>query len=1504
MDIISQATATQCRDKYDNKKDQIIVWCLHLFGLLVPGFVHNWYQHVLGLGAIANGVRVTINSWRQINLHDLFKAKLEQFADTSFALGYVPNPRAPELMTPLSPHTVSIPINGDMVHVPLIGFQQFGTGKNKYSVLNISKQQEIDESFKDLFRTEILHYIALSAQQRLQHPLHEYQMLRCQFAGIDDNHSQAVSVYLVNPFNRLDNRNESNANRAILVNLRNHYNYLVHHPIVENNFVDGVASNANFYIVSSKGVHKYCEIGRGGDRVSAAVNELAGHLQQYNIFLDALDWAQLLSYFVNLSFKSNINITKKSTIAQLLTWMATEGIRQRSNGKFIFFQPQRIESNISLLISSLFSMIHPTLKDEICNGLGYGALSNPSPSAIGFWNPITKNILAGSQNEHYIGASPDMTSPYFCLGYVIGVHYPREPTMTLQIKKENLLLLKPEPLPYALLSRISASENDCTAHLYIDDIYHDFDCGRLTLQARQRNNGETEEQKKERKQRASDNNNKLVEALVKFWPGDVSDHFNLIKDFHAPVKTIVQSLEFESVRNLITTSLTADRTSSLNAQKTLKKMYVLLNNKEIKQAVSQSLATNKHISDELDQWDPQEYMDQGERESRLQVSTIRGVPGLSGRGFDAAVNLAKQEVWQDRHSAGKSHNNQRRMARPINKSYQSDGAAVAKENDDDEDDHHHGDNYNRNGNDDDDEEEAARAFNMPAFTAQSKTYSSFDEYWEYESFRVRDFEHQAFVPQTKTNLNNLPKVYSLTALVGSIKSTGNAIPVICNCGPGTNKKILVPLDLIAKKTNELKPVDFSYDISVNGTIHSQKVKAADVYYNFVVYGGDTIVGALLLPCPTSLSHKDLSFFNIRQIVSNDYRYGKFKEAAWVSANDSWACNTFPTNNPRLISHNVSTNDGDCGAAIYEGNSVRAIHVGKMNCGNYSLFIAFSPSHDGWLSLSPKETAENELKHQSIFSTMSIEDFDRIRAAEEAHNAHAPAVTEAKKRFEPPFSFVNIPQSRDVTQILSHAATGGGLLNAPGATNAFLSEENDSNNKIEISEADISKVRNTASALFGKTVSGLEKNNYKRLDYKRLKVSHFNLFFLWASLKGAKTTSSNFLNPTYKVRIHPENNKKTFFIELLKPENEKILEKYLKHGHDIYHHAGTHYSARAPVMVFLKNEAMKEKKLLQGRSRTIKEPLYHISVIMYMFSVFIYDIDNFVKQLEETDFRDEQSLEKVMNWDVADIDAVLFNHGPSSETPQYSCGVGSDLFTLCKKLSNVRGKFINVDVSGWDKNLPYPLMQIIYRQFINVHPRVADSLCSWCNYNTALVYNGKVFNNTSPSWASGNRFTLSGNSFIHHCMIEAFFPGCAFLTQGDDAVIRIDSHSLNAVATFYKAFGFELKTSEITENGFEFCKIHVSNGRIIFDIESAVTKGLLNKGVDLSAVVELASKVDGFTEISPGCLEDARRLVNLAEQVQSKELTLTKKTSFGTPVFEIEWFELFENPKSAGKVNKE
>lgn len=246
------------------------------------------------------------------------------------------------------------------------------------------------------------------------------------------------------------------------------------------------------------------------------------------------------------------------------------------------------------------------------------------------------------------------------------------------------------------------------------------------------------------------------------------------------------------------------------------------------------------------------------------------------------------------------------------------------------------------------------------------------------------------------------------------------------------------------------------------------------------------------------------------------------------------------------------------------------------------------------------------------------------------------------------------------------------------------------------------------------------------------------------------------------------------------------------------------SSSVVVHVFPKNEPVKEKKLREGRHRSIQMPDWTYMVVERLCCAW---------KNSEGEFLTHDMAYATCGRLGSDIGGWTF---------------GYDVNEVLLSLGPRPGVF-DVDVSGWDKSLPFSVVKLVYKE--TFHP-----LTSRLSLTCAEGYNGYgIFKVGSwmfrlppgcTSWSSGCLNTLCGNSMLHSALLISG-GSRDHLVMGDDANI-CDLDSL-AISQLYTSVGLALKKCEI-QNGWLFCK-RTCDGKVVQPEWSDILAKCLAKSFD-------------------------------------------------------------------------
>lgn len=267
---------------------------------------------------------------------------------------------------------------------------------------------------------------------------------------------------------------------------------------------------------------------------------------------------------------------------------------------------------------------------------------------------------------------------------------------------------------------------------------------------------------------------------------------------------------------------------------------------------------------------------------------------------------------------------------------------------------------------------------------------------------------------------------------------------------------------------------------------------------------------------------------------------------------------------------------------------------------------------------------------------------------------------------------------------------------------------------------------------------------------------------------------------------------------------------LKHGH----------FGSMLVHVFPKDEPVKEKKLLEARHRSIQMPDWTYVIIERLLCCWV-------------------SPDGVLS----NHDFVYSQYGRFSDSPVGGWVFGTDLDSFLSG-RGVRSSF-DLDVSGWDKSLPFAVVLSVYRNTLfsgggkarEGFVRVAETMAKGCHGKGIFSCNAGLFRlpEGSSAWSSGVINTLCGNSMAHSALLRSL--GVDHIVMGDDANACIDWKG--ARDSFNLRFGASLPEEKLVEAyaavglrlkkvgkvcGLSFCKRTVSlKGKLGIDWDEVLVK---------------------------------------------------------------------------------
>lgn len=215
-----------------------------------------------------------------------------------------------------------------------------------------------------------------------------------------------------------------------------------------------------------------------------------------------------------------------------------------------------------------------------------------------------------------------------------------------------------------------------------------------------------------------------------------------------------------------------------------------------------------------------------------------------------------------------------------------------------------------------------------------------------------------------------------------------------------------------------------------------------------------------------------------------------------------------------------------------------------------------------------------------------------------------------------------------------------------------------------------------------------------------------------------------------------------------------------------------------VHVFPKNEPVKEKKLLEGRHRSIQMPEWTYTIIERCCCAW---------KLGDEYLTHDQAY-ALCGRSEAGIGGWVF---------------GYDVNDVLHQLGN-RASVLDLDVSGWDKSLPFELVDLIYQ--LTFHPSTS-SLAATCakGYNGFGIFKiGAWLYKLPPgssAWSSGCPNTLCGNSQIHSALLRSA-GSKDHIVMGDDA--NVTDLKPETLTELYRDVGLKLKKIDSNNHWF-FCK---------------------------------------------------------------------------------------------------
>jgi len=341
---------------------------------------------------------------------------------------------------------------------------------------------------------------------------------------------------------------------------------------------------------------------------------------------------------------------------------------------------------------------------------------------------------------------------------------------------------------------------------------------------------------------------------------------------------------------------------------------------------------------------------------------------------------------------------------------------------------------------------------------------------------------------------------------------------------------------------------------------------------------------------------------------------------------------------------------------------------------------------------------------------------------------------------------------------------------------------------------------------------LEQNNIKRVDPKPILEAirrPADVFELWEKVEPfvlmsvSQGTSAGWLKHLFPNQIELSDTKANVF-KLLKECHVRRLDaplrlflfslssslRQLEHGK----------SSSVLVHVFPKHEPVKEKKLLEGRHRSIQMPDWTYVIIERICCAWQDTSTGIFMCHDEAYAKCGRNGARIGGWVFGeDVDKVLLR----DKTPE---------------------RVLDLDVSGWDKSLPFEMVKEIYRLTFHPHTSVIAQTCAEGYNGYGLFQVGKILFQLpkgATAWASGVNNTLCGNSQIHSALLDTEEGLSDHLVMGDDGNVVCD-WSVERLTSLYAEAGLNLKKVE-TRPGWFFCKRQVVSDKLIIDWEDIWAK---------------------------------------------------------------------------------
>jgi len=152
------------------------------------------------------------------------------------------------------------------------------------------------------------------------------------------------------------------------------------------------------------------------------------------------------------------------------------------------------------------------------------------------------------------------------------------------------------------------------------------------------------------------------------------------------------------------------------------------------------------------------------------------------------------------------------------------------------------------------------------------------------------------------------------------------------------------------------------------------------------------------------------------------------------------------------------------------------------------------------------------------------------------------------------------------------------------------------------------------------------------------------------------------------------------------------------------------------------------------------------------------------------------------------------------------------------------RVLDLDVSGWDKSLPFELVKEVYRLTFHPSCEVISQTCAEGYNGFGIFQVGKSLFKLpkgATAWASGVNNTLCGNSQLHSALLDTEEGLEDHLVMGDDGNV-VCQWDVPRLTQLYAEAGLNLKKVE-ERPGWFFCKRQVVSDKLIIDWEDIWAK---------------------------------------------------------------------------------